>query len=758
MPGIAPFILGNLSLHATIVARTQPLGYSRQPQSPVSDAAGWRIASTGTLVSVLEFLVRIRMGWDMNGNENGAAVEQSELREIMRQHCEFLDRTSWELPRLAALGDQITPSELGVHPASRLEQSAVGGGPAGDQTPYVNRDIEYELANAIAAGGLVLLKGHSMAGKSRTGYEAMLRLGDDLRLLVPKKRESLDELVKHGFRPRDTIIWLNELQDYLGPGGLDVDLLHALIGQGPRGVVLLATMRASAYQRWASGSEQGGLTAERVLLERANVVELNRFWSDSESARAAATGDPRLSQALLHRHEYGVAEFLGAGPTLLARWKDAQDPSSATEIRVGGVAISAAIDCRRAGLARPASKDLLHMLYAGYLKRLSPALLGTDVFEAGLSWASEPVWQSTAACIDAVGDNVYFASDYLLDKVQTDPKSPPVGDAVWQAVLTEIEPEDAWNVGKEAYWASRPTYAEQAYRTGLRSADRPTVGRCALGLADLAYLVDDFPGAQQWRERATHPESLPSDPGHRANLGQLLVQSAAEEWYLRAANAGGDPASALVITREHALLAFDGQDYHHTVTRELRNNSADTIVRYPFRIAVVRYPDDPVKNEQQFRIYPMTVDGSRIQAWCDSEEHGRQSMDWIVEQDRESFKELWALFKNPGLEFPLLPGRSATVTYRYTASSRHWGPWSKRKVRMPTGRLGVEFSFPAWMQPDVFGADVTVAKDESPMDIARRPEGNNVIFTWEVANPPVSAQYQFDWRLGNDPEHTTSRS
>ena len=136
------------------------------------------------------------------------------------------------------------------------------------------------------------------------------------------------------------------------------------------------------------------------------------------------------------------------------------------------------------------------------------------------------------------------------------------------------------------------------------------------------------------------------------------------------------------------------------------------IDRYPFRIAVARYPDDPVKNDAQYLKYPLTVEGSQISAWYEDERLGRSPMNWTVEQDRPSFKEMWLLFKNADHEFPLLTGQSGSVTYQYTASCQHWGPWSKRKIRLRTDKLSLEFSFPAWMQPEIVGLEWVVARPD----------------------------------------------
>lgn len=684
-----------------------------------------------------------------------SAVPGILLSQLLRLHCTLMDVANSKLWCVTDLESKVTALQLGVHRAPVLGRAEGGKDAAQHLPPYVGRDIDGLLDVAINGGGLVLITGDSMAGKSRTAFEALRRMPGHTRLLVPAARESLRTLVEHGVTLRDTVVWLNDLESYLGPRGLDVGVLYTLTGPGTQGVIALATMRDNEYRKWRAGPEHDS-KAERELLQQATVIGLRRNYSAAENARAEAlASDPRIKAAWDHRGAFGIAEYLGAGPELLVRWTHGRGTSNDGAVQVGSAIISAAIDCRRAGLARPVPDHLLRSLYAGYLRKVSGPLLDDALFDAGLAFATAPVERTTVACLDKANGG-YRVSDYLLDEVQKDEAWPPVPDATWTAVLAEIEPAEAWEVGREAYWASRASFAENAFRIGLRSADLEVISQCALGMADLAYLLDQFPVAQRWRDRAANPQSLSAEPDLLSKLSQPLVLSSAEEWYLRNAGIGVDPSDALFVEHEHAVLAFDGKDYRHTITRALRNDSAEAIDRYPFRIAVVRYPDDMARNDAQYVKHPLTIEGSQISAWYDSEPLGRQPMDWVVEQDRPSFKEMWLLFKNGNQEFPLLSGQSGSVTYQYTVSCRHWGPWSKRKVRLKTGRLSLEFSFPAWMQPDVFGADVTVAKDESPMSIARRQLGDRIVFTWQTLNPPLNAQYQFNWQLGNDPDRVSS--
>src|SRR5262249_26996098 len=119
-------------------------------------------------------------------------------------------------------------------------------------------------------------------------------------------------------------------------------------------------------------------------------IELKRRCSNAENARAAqlAREDPRIRAAWEHRREFGLAEYLGAGPDLLVRWTSGRGTANDADVQVGSAIISAGIDCRRAGLARPVPELLLKSLYPAYLGRASGPMLSQAIFDTGLAHAT----------------------------------------------------------------------------------------------------------------------------------------------------------------------------------------------------------------------------------------------------------------------------------------------------------------------------------------------------------------------------------
>lgn len=125
------------------------------------------------------------------------------------------------------VADATDPLRLGVHPA--VDSPGEHGR---RKTPrYVPRDIDHDLDEALGGERLVLLLGDATAGKSRAAYEALHRMPSGRWVLVPRDAGSLRRLGDGGIQLRDTVLWLDDLDRYLGVDGLDLALLERLIGE-----------------------------------------------------------------------------------------------------------------------------------------------------------------------------------------------------------------------------------------------------------------------------------------------------------------------------------------------------------------------------------------------------------------------------------------------------------------------------------------------------------------------------------------------
>ncbi|MFE3863611.1 tetratricopeptide repeat protein [Streptomyces goshikiensis] len=395
--------------------------------------------------------------------------------------AELLRTPAGRIPRLR----QVDRPELaGAHPAE-----TPGAAPA-----YIERDAAPRLRAALAGGGFVLVVGESTAGKTRLAYEVTRARHPRHAFVRPLSRAALPEAVRIAARRRRAVLWLDDLEDYLGAGGLTAAQLATLSR-----TLVVATMRVQEYRRYdareesrLTGSDRDAWRAQRDLLQRATVLRLARHWSPEERRRAAAhQADPRIGAALRAGERFGIAEVLAAGPELRASWENAWAPGTNPR---GAAVVAAAVDCRRAGLRRPVSREWLRALHAPYLAARGGGDLQPEPFAAAMDWACASAYATSGLLIGNYGQG-YTAFDYLLNA----PGPEPVPDHLWRGLLARVEPVDAYDMGLVAHQEGRlPRAVEaltRAHRGGVPGAELPLAiavgdsGRPRRAAADLAGIV-----------------------------------------------------------------------------------------------------------------------------------------------------------------------------------------------------------------------------------------------------------------------------
>jgi hypothetical protein len=179
--------------------------------------------------------------------------------------------------------------------------------------------------------------------------------------------------------------------------------------------------------------------------------------------------------------------------------------------------------------------------------------------------------------------------------------------------------------------------------------------------------------------------------------------------------------------------------------RRLLHNAGDApITRFPIRIVVDRFPDDPERSNRLYRARPLRLNELALDARCEGEE-----MSLRVKHDRDTCKELWLLFENRHGRIPLYPGEIVRIEYGYQVSDEQWGPWFQRAVRLPTRRLSVTLRLPLALQPAVWGLETSMSADALPLrtPIAHRDVGNARVCDWATEDPPLHARFRFEWRV-----------
>ncbi|PRY46711.1 hypothetical protein [Umezawaea tangerina] len=369
------------------------------------------------------------------------------------------------------------PLELGVHRTSRVE----GAPPL---PTYVPRDadstISARLADARDNGGFVLLVGESTAGKSRCAFEAVRRELPDHWIIAPPAAGDLSPVLSRVSLPepdpRKWVLWLDDLDRFLLPGGLDQGMLSALLEQH---VVVVATMRSEVYgnysERALRGVDAGARSAHRLGSRILNLVEplvLDRQWSEAEMSRLGAhlagpNGDVRLEDAARHHGVHGVAEHLAAGPKLLAEFLT-------TRRRPGGhprgaALVQAAIDLARAGISTPLPAKTLLALTPCYLTVEDAHRLRAESPEQALVWATETQFGVAGMLVATDTAAAWRPFDYLVDTVG----SADIPDKTWEAAVAHANGgSELLPVGRSASRCGRLALAERCFSPLASRGDR----------------------------------------------------------------------------------------------------------------------------------------------------------------------------------------------------------------------------------------------------------------------------------------------
>ncbi len=163
---------------------------------------------------------------------------------------------------------------------------------------------------------------------------------------------------------RRSILWLDDLDRFLGPTGIDAHMVQRLLS-GRRDAVIVASMRTqehakymTAYSPQAEETGVGPLVAGpeilqvgRDVIDLATVIRVERRWSPADlTAAREYSDDPRIADAVAHADHFGVAEYLAAAPQLHGAWEDAWSPGGFPR---GAALVAAAVDTRRCGWRRP---------------------------------------------------------------------------------------------------------------------------------------------------------------------------------------------------------------------------------------------------------------------------------------------------------------------------------------------------------------------------------------------------------------------
>lgn len=462
--------------------------------------------------------------------------------------------------RLPRVRERDDPVLLGVHPAAPADES----GARRRTPPFILRDITPELTDLITRDRFVLVVGESTAGKSRVLYEAMRALLPEHWLVEPNSRQAVEVAVDTVTARRRSVLWLDDLERFLGTDGLTGAAVEAVLSASGGDRFILATMRAEEHAKYSArggpGVEEPRREALRSgwdVLRLATHVHLPRTWSSQELERAAEhRSDHRIREALEHGDQFGLAEYMAAGPQLLADWRDAWAPG--THPRAAALVL-AAVDARRAGIHRPLDLATLTVLHEPYLQDRGGARLRPEPLDSALAWATTPLHATSSLLIPDAAAN-YLAFDYLIDAIE---KSPIPNHAL-DTLISIATADEAVEVGYFAWRLLRLDQAENAFRRAeLKGNTTATSSRCDLvrdrnGQAASVQLTKEIAESRARRLGPDHPDVLHAQLSYGWELGMT-----------------GDTATALEHMKQLLPKAARVHGEHDRKTLHIRDGIAN---------------------------------------------------------------------------------------------------------------------------------------------------------------------------------------
>ncbi|MFI6376532.1 hypothetical protein [Streptomyces sp. NPDC050546] len=298
-----------------------------------------------------------------------------------------------------------TAQQLGVHPAIH------GTTPPDDDAVFVlpdcierdhDRRLRDHLVRAASTGQptLVLVRGESCTGKTRTPFEAIRACLKDWQPVFPTSRRtpggsSPALLDAHALAPR-TVLWLNEAQHFFTrtDGEEAAAALHSRLEQ-PGPVVILGTLWPGHYRILTATPEPGKdpHPNARALLNLVKPVDVPAFFTTTALRDSLVHRDRSLATAVSTSIGGRITQTLAAGPQLVDHYQQATSHSP-----YGHAVITTPMDARRFGHTSPLPTALLKAAAPGYLTEQQRAAADPDTwFAHALDYAREKVKGVVAA-------------------------------------------------------------------------------------------------------------------------------------------------------------------------------------------------------------------------------------------------------------------------------------------------------------------------------------------------------------------------
>nr|WP_258563569.1 tetratricopeptide repeat protein [Streptomyces phytophilus] len=496
---------------------------------------------------------------------------------------------------------QWSARQLGVHPA--IHGTGTPGDNGGFVLPeYVARDHDRGLRDRLRRAAdrghpvLVLVRGPSSAGKTRTAFEAVRACLRDWELVFPKTPGGLAALLDAGALVPRTVLWLNEAQNHFAsPAGEEAAAaLHRRLEE-PGPLVVLGTLWPEYHRRLTATPEPGTHAADahphaRALLGQAAVVDVPASFTAEALADPLLGRDPSLAAAAATSTGGQVTQTLAAGPQLVDHYRQPTGPHGP----YGRAVITAAMDARRLGHSSRLPDSFLKAAASGYLSGEQRAAADPATWFAGaLAYARERVKGVAAALGPVAGPegmgalpDVHGLNDYLDHHARTARRRDVPPASFWTAVRDHVtDAADLSALAEAACSRGRYRIGAGLYRKAADAGDTSALGNLAW-LRTQAGDTDEAERLYRQALAAGHPEALTDLARLREETGD---PEGAERLAWQAADAGDIWALVVLAQVRERAGDFDGAE--RLAHRAARAGSY-TVARHLVRLRDTRDPED----------------------------------------------------------------------------------------------------------------------------------------------------------------------
>jgi hypothetical protein len=290
------------------------------------------LAACGTNPDRVRYLLANRRDLAQHKSRSpDAAAPPQPVPRLWTGRVRAADCTVWEM-------SEFTATEAAVHTAigrRHINPTLHRGDLALPR--YVPRAHDAALRDDIAdaAAGrlqaLILLRGTSSTGKTRSLFEAVHELCPGWMVIRPRSAAALRALPEADLLDRPCVVWLNELQGFLGPNGhgVSLDVLRDLYAATTAPLVVVGTIWPEKLRNLTDDRDERVSDTRDLLTAAIPWVR----WHDvpstltaaAEKATAAqyAATDPRLARALADPDRFGFAQTLAGAHELLEHYRNA---------------------------------------------------------------------------------------------------------------------------------------------------------------------------------------------------------------------------------------------------------------------------------------------------------------------------------------------------------------------------------------------------------------------------------------------------